>query len=440
MRATQQGLWLFLLSSQIGCGIGNVAKATGAPGAVAAADPTSSNSIDPNFGFGSTVAPVITTPIFDPNMWLHTQSKAQDANVVQPGIYRQNGSLFTNRGVVVADPRSCDNCSWTPPTPYESIARIDLAVDTWHANLIRLTLESHHSPTEGQATGAVPRLYWKSVLDDPNYLQSLVSVVNHIGSKPGVYVLLSLWYDQSLTQDGKALPTLDSPTSPGSLCAAGSQAGAPSTNCVWQKLAQTFASYPYVLFGMAAEPVGAANGSDDANVLARYNGVAQTIRDVEDRAGVPYHILTASGTRSYGRSLAYYAQTQGNGNVVYNTLSARNGNNIAYETHPFSASSDFSSLFADAAQYLPILIGDFGPQAQTAMGLADCDALISQAAQHGWPFTARAMAPNCDSSVNMVAYPDAYTPGNVCDGSSRPHFIYTPWGSNFLISLINLNP
>src|SRR5207247_1866717 len=116
------------------------------------------------------------------------------------------------------DTRSCNACTWGPPNVAEVNRRVDELVDTWHANAIRLDLESYAS--------AGGRTQWQGVLADPGYLTDVQTIVSHIGTKPGVYVLLSLWVDPTFS--GAGWPTA-------------------ATIPVWQKLAQTFASTPHVL-------------------------------------------------------------------------------------------------------------------------------------------------------------------------------------------------
>src|SRR5690242_4826895 len=103
-----------------------------------------------------------------------------------------DGSRFRGRGANIHDTRSCDACTVSPPDVNEVIRRIDELVDAWGANFLRLVLESH--PSDGGF-----RAQWQGVLDDPGYLGDLQTIVSHIGSKSGVYVLLSLWAEPTFT-------------------------------------------------------------------------------------------------------------------------------------------------------------------------------------------------------------------------------------------------
>ena len=74
-------------------------------------------------------------------------------------------------------------------------------------------------------------------------LADIVEIVDHIGTKPGVYVLVSLWIDPGHSAEG--WPTA-------------------ATITAWETLAQTFLHYDYVLFGLVNEPESNFDGSQDA--------------------------------------------------------------------------------------------------------------------------------------------------------------------------------
>ena len=92
------------------------------------------------------------------------------------------------------DTRSCNACAFEPPRVDEVLRRIDALVDGWNASFVRLLLESY-----GKAEG---RTHYRSLLDDPAYLEDVRRIVAHVGKKRGVYILLSLWHDPSLSPQG----------------------------------------------------------------------------------------------------------------------------------------------------------------------------------------------------------------------------------------------
>jgi hypothetical protein len=168
----------------------------------------------------------------------------------------------------------------------EVLRRIDELVDVWGANFLRLVLESYPSD-DGW------RLYWKGVLDDPGYLADLQTIVSHIGSKPGVYVLVSLWDEPTFTPSQDA----PDPNKP--------ERGWPTlgTQAVWAALASTFAMEPHVLFGICNEPERNSDETRDAEVWAGMNDVVGIIRAAELAAGAPrQHVVAVQGTR--GRTAA----------------------------------------------------------------------------------------------------------------------------------------
>ena len=189
-----------------------------------------------------------------------------------------DGAVFHGRGANLHDTRSCWACAWAAPNPDEVKRRLDELLDSWGANFVRLALESYASPESGM-------VQWQNVLDDPEYLADIVEIVDHIGSKSGKYVLLSLWVDGSFTDLGWP---------------------AAETRQEWEKLAETFRDSPHVMFGLVNEPQENWNGNLDAQVWDAMNSTVQAIRDVEDGFGTPHHVITVQGTRAWARNLDYY--------------------------------------------------------------------------------------------------------------------------------------
>src|SRR5690606_26028143 len=105
--------------------------------------------------------------------------------------YADSGEAFRGRGANIHETRSCNACTWTDPNLDEVKRRIDALVDDWGANFMRLLLESYDT-SEGRAHFASPA-------EDAAYLGEIVEIVDYIGTKPGVYVLVSLWIDPSFT-------------------------------------------------------------------------------------------------------------------------------------------------------------------------------------------------------------------------------------------------
>ncbi len=281
------------------------------------------------------------------SMWLRT-----DGN----GIYLPTGERWRGRGANLHDTRSCWACAWAAPEVGEVTRRADELVDVWGADFVRLLLESYPDDQGGA-------VQWQGVLDDPEYLADLVEIVGHLRTKPGVYVLLSLWVDPTFSDLG--WPTAD-------------------TTAIWQQLAATFRHDAHVVFGLVNEPQANWDGALDAACWTAMNDAVATIRAVEDSHGTPHHLVAVQGTRAWARRLDYYLD---------HPITAGGGDNVVYETHVYDPASSFAELFETPAQTLPVVIGEFGP-ADGAMTMADCVALMDRAEAAdvpylGWTFHMR---------------------------------------------------
>jgi hypothetical protein len=282
-------------------------------------------------------------------------------------ILTADGSHWHGRGANLNDTRGCNACTAQPPDVAEVKRRIDELVDNWHASFIRLDLEAY-----GSSDGNRNASNYQSVLSDPAYLADIRSIVQYIGTKPNVYVLVSLWQDPSI--DANGWPTINAST---------------GTDAVWRKLAVALADQPHALFGIINEPENNWDGSQDATVWSLMSQVVKAIRDTEDAAGAPYHVITVQGTGGWSRRLGYYAT---------HPITERNGANIAYEVHVYNPQSDFASLFETYAPTLPIIIGEFGPMTG-AMTQPDCTALMDSAQALEIPHMAWTFHMRCDPSL-----------------------------------------
>ena len=200
---------------------------------------------------------------------------------------------------------------------------------------------------------------WQDVTQDANYLADLKKIVDHIGTKPGVYVMITLFSHPS--QDANELPTS-------------------STMPVYQKLAQTFLNSPQVLYGITNEP----HDTTDAAVWTAMNAAVTTYRNEELAAG-PHHIVAVQGTQGYARELAYY---------VSHPITAGGGVNVVYETHVYNPVADWQAQFIGPATTLPVIIGEYGPDGTYMKTVADAQALMAQAEALeipyiGWSFSSQ---------------------------------------------------
>jgi endoglucanase len=291
----------------------------------------------------SGVAPVGTPPpppAVSPPGWLKT-----DGNK----ILNADGTPFHGRGANVHDTRGCNACTWEDPNPGEVIRRIDALVSDWHANFIRLDMESYEK--------SEARQHYKNLLEDENYLKDIQKIVAHVGSKKGVYIMLSLWKDPFHSPMG--WPTKD-------------------TIKEWEKLAATFKDQPQVIFALINEPERNEAGLLDDKVWKAMNDTVEAIRKVEGNG--PHHLVAVQGTRQYARVLDYY---------VTHPITAGGGVNVIYETHVYDPAAQFQARFVDPKKKIPVIIGEFGPVTDVAqMSLADCQKLMETAEANDVPYLA----------------------------------------------------
>jgi endoglucanase len=276
-------------------------------------------------------------------------------------ILLPDGRPFHGRGANVHDTRSCDACAWEPPHVEEVTRRIDALVDDWHATFVRLLLESYKDAGAG-------RRHWRGVLDDDDYFRDVMRIIGHVGKKRGVYVLVSLWHDPTLSPLG--WPTAE-------------------TQKVWKKLASALRDMPFVIFGLVNEPQDNLDGSRDAEVWRAMNDTVAAIRSVE-RPEHP-HVITVQGTREWARVLDYY---------VDHPITAGGGKNIAYETHVYDPASRFDALVTRPAKKLPVIIGELGVVTREAqMSAKDCSSLMDLAESLEVPWLAYTFHTNCPPNL-----------------------------------------
>ena len=283
--------------------------------------------------------------------WLSTQGNQ---------LLGPDGAPFRGRGANLACPRGCGACACNgialADSSQEVMRRIDTLVDDWRANFIRLHLESYAQ----SATDAA---------HNPAYLSALRQIVAHLQSKPGVYMVLSVWFDPSL--DGNGWPT-------------------DATQQILTTLVSAFGQVPQVLFGIANEPQRNQDGALDAQVWVRMNAAAAAIRAAEAAAGAPPHIILAQGTGGWARYLSYYTD---------HPLDAGGDGNIAYEVHVYDHPDAFADRFVAPSARLPVVIGEFGPLADGSMTLADTQAMMLRAEAAGVPYLAWTFHGRCVPSL-----------------------------------------
>ena len=299
--------------------------------------------------------PISTSP------WLYTSG---------PTIYQTGAVQWIGRGVNLHDTRSCDTCTWIAPDVDEVLRRVDEVVDLWGANLLRLNLESY--PV---ASG---RIQYRPLLEDRAYLADIERIVHHIGQKRGTYVILNLWREPSLSNEGY-------PTS--------------QTHTLLRELVRRFYDAPQVIFSVSPGVRQNAEGMQDSVAWETMNNAVNAIREEEQTLSAYRHLIAVPGLRSQGRDLSHY---------IEHPITAGGGINIVYDAQIFAAQTRFDSLLVSPAQTLPVIVSAFGPSqaSQREMSQADAMALIQEAERLNVSWAAWTFHMRCVSSPMLVDQTD----------------------------------
>jgi hypothetical protein len=188
------------------------------------------------------------------------------------------------------------------------------------------------------------------------YRTPMINVINAIGAYPGVYVLVTLRSDRSMIgedmvdgdPEATGLPS-DSTTTP-------DKSSFPTgTDATYTALVDSFASSPFVLFGLTNEPGG--NKLPNETIAKAMSHAVGVIRAEEDRLHVPHHLVAVQGN-GWTSDITYYASNP----VAYD--------NVVYEVHgypPKAAAYTYANL--------PVIIGEYGLDADlSAAFYADVEA------------------------------------------------------------------
>jgi hypothetical protein len=302
--------------------------------------------------------------------WLHVEGNK---------ILHADGTRFRGRGVSLYDTRQCGGCAWTDPGPVLKgvMRRIDIASDDWGANLIRLNLSSFADDAGGS------RVQWDDVLGDASYADDLVSLVNYIGTKSSVYVMIGIHEHPSL--DERGLPTI-------------------ATLPVWRKISTLFKNAPYVMYAVAHIPLGTM----DDKAWTAMNDVIDAIRSQETTD--KQHLIAVTGMQTLGDPLAFFR------------TKPMQGENIIYAVTVSAHADTFQSVFLTSAQTLPTLVTGFGPLDDDSMTLDDSVTLMQQAETHEVPYIGSSFAVACGAPLMFTFQDGAH------DCRAAPVMDPSPWG------------
>jgi hypothetical protein len=308
--------------------------------------------------------------------------------VVGNRIVHADGSPFHGRGADLHDERSCEACSFLPRNPNGVDRWSDELIDHWHANFIRFLLSAKAAPYN------MYELQWQSLVDDMQYLADIIQNVDHMTGK-GAYVLVTLFADPTIKPDDSDFDS-EWPSSLG------------DSNSRYATLAEAFHDNPRVLFGLTNEPHTQAG--KEAALADVYQNAIAAIRAVEDMHGSPHHIVIAQAPIDWARDVSYFM------------THPLQGDQIAYEIHPYNQQTDFDMLIVQPSKVLPIIIGEYGP----AAGMTDADimALWSVAQANEVPYIGWVFHQRCPPNLLQ----DTASDGCGLDPATGYDFPRTAWG------------
>jgi hypothetical protein len=299
-------------------------------------------------------------------------------------IVTSDGKPFRGRGANLHDTRSCNACTFMAPNVAGLQRWADELIDNWKANFIRFNLWSW-----GEAEG---RVQWQTLTQDAGYLADIKTAVTHMTSKPGVYVMVTVFLDPTIDVDETGWPTM-------------------ATIPVYQKLAETFAENPRVLFALTNEPF--ADESMNPQLEQIYLAAIDAIRAVERARSAPEHIVVVQAPQMWSRYLDYFLDKP-----IART-------NVAYEVHSYNPQEDFEDLITVPGRTLPILIGEYGPatiNGQVLMDESDIRALWTLVKAQEVPHIAWNFHHRCDPDLLRD------TGGDGCLLSPGYNFPRESWG------------
>ncbi len=299
-------------------------------GGADASEPDASTAVDAGATADSGTTPVDSGTSFIPNGWLYTQGNK---------VYVSNGtsgSVWVGRGVNVDDLYFCgyNGSLWmtNPGTTVDTL--MSGLVSSWKPKFVRVSLGMNsYTPSSWSGT----------------YKTAMTNTIDALGANPGVYVLVTLRSDASMTNYGSDDATYV-PTS--------------ATDSVYTALVDTFASSKFVLFGVSNEPGG--NSVSNASLRSAMDHAVGVIRAEEDKLGVPHHIVSVQGN-NWTSDISFYSSSP----LAYD--------NVVYEVHgypPPASSYTYSNL--------PVILGEYGNLTNASAFFADLES--KQIPSLAWDF------------------------------------------------------
>ena len=257
-----------------------------------------------------------------PAGWLYTVPKDSK-------IYLSNGSggtVWMGRGVNIDDLFLCGynyQLQMTNPTGETALLGIvSNLMAEWKPTFLRTSL--------GMNSYAVVSWLASSV-----YKTAMTDVVNKIGTYPGTYVLVTLRSDTTMVNTD------------GSVCGQGDDAvclPSTATDDVYREIVTSFATAPFVIFGIANEPGGMS--AKDTTISSLMSHAVGVIRAAEDALGVPHHLIAVQGNQ-WTSKIGFYSTSP----IPFD--------NVVYEYHSYPPEA--TGTYGYTQSSIPVIIGEYGP-------------------------------------------------------------------------------
>lgn len=237
-----------------------------------------------------------------------------------------SGTPWMGRGFNIDDIFFCgyNSTLWMSNPGTEMTTFVNTAVTTWKPTFLRFSISMN----------SYAKTSWTS--NPAQYKTPMTAVIDSVSGFPGVYALVTLRSDVTMTcaDDATCVPTN-------------------ATDATYTALVDTFANSSFVLFGISNEPGG--NSVPIATIAAAMDHAVSVIRKEEDKLGVPHHIVSVQGT-DWTSSIGYYASKP----LAYD--------NVVYEVHgypPLPASYTYPNL--------PVILGEYGTLSDSNAFYADIE-------------------------------------------------------------------
>ncbi|MBS2028071.1 MAG: cellulase family glycosylhydrolase [Deltaproteobacteria bacterium] len=296
------------------------------------------------------------------------------------------GSPWMGRGVNMDDLYLCgyDYTLWMTD-PGQTLQNIASGlVSAWHPTFVRVSLGMNSYPTVSS---------WTSNLS--SYQAPMTAVINQLGATPGVYVLVTLRSDASMI-DGDTAAGAEPTLLPSDASNTPDATNFPNgTDDTYRAIVDTFANSKFVMFGIANEPGG--NTLSHQTLSAAMSHAVGTIREEEDRLGVPHHLVSVQGNNWTSDISFYDSAPLAYDNVIYEVHgyppdpSSYTFSHIPVIIGEYGSLNDASAFYADVeAKHIPNLAWDFEPYSDCSPDLLDANQSDSNLVPTAWGSTVQA--------------------------------------------------